>query len=588
MNKAARKLMAGALAAVMVGSVSLTQTAYAAEEYVPPVEWISKTEITKDLTVANSINVVVRDENGAEIKDAAFQLIDASGAVAAEWQQSKKCVSASTDRTFSTGSVNIQAGQMYEVGELPGGIQIARAGGLQTLYGKEDLLSLAYGTTVAYVAHGGRALNVQTVTVPAGEVWINVEQGYKRDPAQTNTLQKMEFNGVETDLSDWAGAIHKETLPAGSYDIKMSMTLNGLSDKGGKTGAVAAADQDEEYVLTTLNLHAYCPKYVNENGRYINENGLEYTYGAPVVKDSAHITGAFMQISSGAVTNFVALDGSPTAAVYLKKGDYNPAISCSFIARNGGTATSGGGLANDTSMRVYEYAKHTITLTPPPAQGTTVGYIPAGTYTLHQTKTPAGCLAAEDRTVTVKDSCNTADLQHIEVVNPKQEQHVHTFSDVWTKNETSHWHAATCVHADLVRDKAEHTFGEWKTVTEPTTEQEGLKKRECTVCGYAQEETIAKLPPEKPQPQPEPEKPEPEKPEPEKPQTEPEKPQPQPEEKPEPQPQPAPQPQPKPVPTVTPQTGDSSNIMLWVILACVAGAALVVTVVVYNHKRKRG
>ena len=36
--------------------------------------------------------------------------------------------------------------------------------------------------------------------------------------------------------------------------------------------------------------------------------------------------------------------------------------------------------------------------------------------------------------------------------------HKHTFSQDWTSDETYHWHAATCEHADEVSDKAEHEF----------------------------------------------------------------------------------------------------------------------------------
>ena len=43
------------------------------------------------------------------------------------------------------------------------------------------------------------------------------------------------------------------------------------------------------------------------------------------------------------------------------------------------------------------------------------------------------------------------------------------------------------------REVGAHTFGEWVTVTEPTTEAEGLKERTCTECGFKETETIAKL-----------------------------------------------------------------------------------------------
>ena len=73
------------------------------------------------------------------------------------------------------------------------------------------------------------------------------------------------------------------------------------------------------------------------------------------------------------------------------------------------------------------------------------------------------------------------------------EIHEHTFSDSWSKNETHHWHAATCEHTTEVSGKAEHTFGDWSVTTEATEEAEGSKERTCTVCGYKATEVIAKL-----------------------------------------------------------------------------------------------
>lgn len=67
--------------------------------------------------------------------------------------------------------------------------------------------------------------------------------------------------------------------------------------------------------------------------------------------------------------------------------------------------------------------------------------------------------------------------------------HEHTYATEWTTNSTDHWYAATCDHKDLVKDKAAHTFGEYVSNNDATTESDGTKTRKCTVCGY--EETIA-------------------------------------------------------------------------------------------------
>ena len=63
-------------------------------------------------------------------------------------------------------------------------------------------------------------------------------------------------------------------------------------------------------------------------------------------------------------------------------------------------------------------------------------------------------------------------------------EHTHKFAEEWSKDETNHWHAATCEHPTEVSGFAEHTFGEYVSNNDATTEADGTKTRECSVCGY--------------------------------------------------------------------------------------------------------
>jgi len=73
------------------------------------------------------------------------------------------------------------------------------------------------------------------------------------------------------------------------------------------------------------------------------------------------------------------------------------------------------------------------------------------------------------------------------------EIHIHTYSEAWTSDEESHWHAATCGHTTEVSEKAEHSFGDWTITKEPTEEAEGYRKKSCTVCEYTVPEVIEKM-----------------------------------------------------------------------------------------------
>ncbi|MCI7800077.1 MAG: formylglycine-generating enzyme family protein, partial [Spirochaetia bacterium] len=71
--------------------------------------------------------------------------------------------------------------------------------------------------------------------------------------------------------------------------------------------------------------------------------------------------------------------------------------------------------------------------------------------------------------------------------------HTHKFATAWTKDETNHWHAATCEHTTEVSGKAAHTFGDWTVTKLATEEAEGSKERVCTVCNYKEVVDIAKI-----------------------------------------------------------------------------------------------
>ncbi len=68
-------------------------------------------------------------------------------------------------------------------------------------------------------------------------------------------------------------------------------------------------------------------------------------------------------------------------------------------------------------------------------------------------------------------------------------EHTHTFATDYSSDATHHWHAATCEHTAEVKDKAEHTFGEWTSNNDATTWADGTKSRTCTVCSYKESET---------------------------------------------------------------------------------------------------
>lgn len=58
----------------------------------------------------------------------------------------------------------------------------------------------------------------------------------------------------------------------------------------------------------------------------------------------------------------------------------------------------------------------------------------------------------------------------------------------WRTSETEHWKICENCQKDV--EKAAHTYGEWKTVTEPSVGEKGKEYRQCSVCGYINERDI--------------------------------------------------------------------------------------------------
>lgn len=124
--------------------------------------------------------------------------------------------------------------------------------------------------------------------------------------------------------------------------------------------------------------------------------------------------------------------------------------------------------------------------------------------------------------------------------------HEHVFGDAWVSDETGHWHACACGEK---KDVAQHTF-QWVVDKEATATENGSKHEECTVCGYAKQAVVipatgATQPSEQPSQQP----------------TQSQKPD-----------------------AEQPQTGDVSNVALWVAMMFVSVATLT-GVMAYTKKR---
>ena len=126
----------------------------------------------------------------------------------------------------------------------------------------------------------------------------------------------------------------------------------------------------------------------------------------------------------------------------------------------------------------------------------------------------------------------------IETIQATGGEHTHSYGSDWKNDATNHWHECSC--GDKA-DKAAHDF-KWVVDKEATATQKGSKHEECRVCGYkkAAVEIPATGTPTEPG---------------------------------------------KPTDSDSPQTGDNSNMILWIALLFVSGG-VVIGITVYSKKKK--
>ena len=90
--------------------------------------------------------------------------------------------------------------------------------------------------------------------------------------------------------------------------------------------------------------------------------------------------------------------------------------------------------------------------------------------------------ATEEAEGSRERSCTVCGYTATEVI--EKLAHTHKFAEEWTSDSSGHWHAATCGHTDEKSGFAEHTFGVWKVVQEPTDTQAGRNEKTCKYCAY--------------------------------------------------------------------------------------------------------
>lgn len=80
--------------------------------------------------------------------------------------------------------------------------------------------------------------------------------------------------------------------------------------------------------------------------------------------------------------------------------------------------------------------------------------------------------------------CSVCEYKEIQ----KIEKESHEYSTQYESDASQHWVECECG----IKATGTHTYGEWKVKTAPTCQEEGIKHRVCSVCGYEQTTILVK------------------------------------------------------------------------------------------------
>ena len=350
--------------------------------------------------------------------------------------------------------------------------------GQKVLFGTLEEITIQTGTntlnfgTLQNLTSGNGSVSVALSFAQEGRVQAVQGGLYNLDGTALEGFEKESLTITTSDKS--VVRYNKENVPCGTYLVKFEL----FSDKEASepmnvyteivqvaTGFVSAAQRTLEQ-LNTL----YTITYDLAEGEFVEGFTAQASFNqamtvtlptAENLLKTGYVFVGWKNNQGDTVTEIpVGTIGDVTLTAQWEINTY----TISFNA-NGGTLT-------DNATQTVKHGEKLAE----PSMPTREGYSFLGWYT------------SNDEGLTLGEIAYDFDLATIGDVYLYAKWHEHTYSEDWTSDEENHWHAATCGHTDEKSGFAEHTFGEYVSNNDATTEADGTKTRECSVCGY--EDTV--------------------------------------------------------------------------------------------------
>ncbi len=350
--------------------------------------------------------------------------------------------------------------------------------GQKVLFGTLEEITIQAGTntlnfgTLQNITSGNGSVSVALSFAQEGRVQAVQGGLYNLDGTALEGFEKESLTITTSEKSDVR--YNKENVPCGTYLVKFEL----FSDKEATktmnvyteivqvaTGFVSAAQRTLEQ-LNTL----YTITYDLAEGEFVEGFTAQASFNqamtvtlptAENLLKTGYVFVGWKNDQGDTVTEIpVGTIGDLTLTAQWEINIY----TISFNA-NGGTLT-------DNATQTVKHGEKLAE----PSMPTREGYAFLGWYT------------SNDEGLTLGEIAYDFDLATIGDVYLYAKWHEHTYSEDWTRDATHHWKTATCGHTEEISGKAVHSFGDYVSNNDATTETDGTKTRECSVCDY--EETV--------------------------------------------------------------------------------------------------
>ncbi len=367
--------------------------------------------------IQNMVNIEVTDKNGTPIEGAKLKLMDSSGICRAKFTGNADSGYGMNDSAikvvpYDDSKTIIKAESTILQGIIPAGHDIVTDD--KYIISNDRFISLTDGETEDFTIHHCDNTLPPVLTLSPGTISIYADEAIASKKAKAYIA----LNDVKYYFKDSTNAINNiSNYPINEVITNSTFGVEGFGrSQSGGSASVVPSENETEYIKCRIHVSELNERF-NADGTYTlpakaNSSGEPITFNLKNDSSSNHT--AFM-ITSGALVNAVLPDDNGYIEFYVEKESrkYNFKMEAIYSYKKNANTTV---YSSNSAAGTFYYADATnITVTAPdfPETGTSLMYVPAGSYTIEADSLPDKYTLSEPMSINIIESEN---IQSFKVV----------------------------------------------------------------------------------------------------------------------------------------------------------------------------